>query len=185
LIFRVNDNYSRITLLTISTNAGNSQSTGLEMISDWQLTKWWRLYLSGNTYLFQLSNIEIATADQTQSVNFNLNGNLSFRLHQKWRMQWNTTYVSRTVTAQGNDTDLLLSNIGLKYSINPRWTIDFLLQNIFNDNRQTITTQGSRFYSSTEYSKYDRISQISVSFKINESGKSAKSIKTEYGEKDF
>lgn len=36
LIFRVNDNYSRITLLTISTNAGNSRSTGMEAIAEWQ-----------------------------------------------------------------------------------------------------------------------------------------------------
>lgn len=185
LIFRVNDNYSRITLLTISTNAGNSRATGLEMIADWQMAKWWRVYLSSNTYLFQLSDVENATVSNTQSVNFNLNGNFSFKLHEKWRLQWNTTYVSRTVTAQGHDTDLLLSNIGLKYSPNSRWTFDFLVQNIFNDNRQTITTQGPRFYSSTEYTKYDRISQLTVGFRLNESGRSAKSIKTEYGEKDF
>jgi outer membrane receptor protein involved in Fe transport len=185
LIFRVNDNYSRITLFTISTNAGNSRSTGLEMMADWGIAKWLRLYLSGNTYLFQIDNIEIATKNSTQSVNYNLNGNLSFKLHPKWRLQWNTSYVSSTVTAQGNDTDMLLSNIGINYSLNNRWTIDLLWQNIFDDNRQTITTSGSLFYSSTEYSKYDRIIQLNVRYRFNESGKSVKSIKTEYGERDF
>lgn len=185
LIFRVNDNYNRITLLTISTNAGNSRSSGLEMISDWQITKWWRFYLSGNTYLFQINQIENATTDKTQSVNYNLNGNMSFRLHSKWRVQWNTTYVSRTVTAQGNDTDMLLANIGLKYSLNKQWAIDLLFQNIFDDNRQTITTRGDLFYSSTEYTKNDRIVQFNVSYRFNESGKSVRNIKTEYGERDF
>lgn len=185
LIFRVNDNYSRITLLTISTNAGNSRSTGLEMLSDWQISKWWRFYVSGNTYLFQIKDIENATQRNTQSVNYNLNGNMSFKLHPKWRVQWNTTYVSRTVTAQGNDTDMLLSNSGVKYAIHPKWTVDLLFQNLFDDNRQTITTQGNLFYSSTEYSKYDRIIQLNVGYRFNESGKSIKSIKTEYGERDF
>lgn len=185
LIFRVNDNYNRITLLTISTNAGNSRSTGLEAVSDWQAAKWFNLYLSGNAYLFQINNIENATTDRTQSVNYNLNGNLAFKITPKWRAQWNTTYVSRTVTAQGNDTDLLLSNIGVRYSANKHWSVELLFQNIFDTNRQTITTQGNLFYSSTEYSKYDRIVQLNVGYRFNESGKSAKSVKTEYGERDF
>lgn len=185
LIFRVNDNYNRITLLTISTNAGNSRSTGLEMMSDLEISKWWRFYISGNTYLFQINNIENATTNRTQSVNFNLNGNISFKLHAKWRLQWNTTYVSRTVTAQGFDTDMLLSNVGLKYALNKRWTVDLLFQNILDDNRQTITTRGDLFYSSTEYSKFDRIIQLNLGYRFNEKGKSVRNIKTEYGERDF
>lgn len=185
LIFRVNDNYNRITLFVISTNAGNSRSTGMELMSELQLAKWWGFYLSGNTYLFQINDIENTMNSNTQSVNYNLNGNMSFKIHPKWRVQWNTTYVSRTVTAQGNDTDMLLSNIGVKFSVNKKWTADLLFQNLFDDNRQTITTRGNLFYSSTEYSKYDRIIQLSIGYRFNESGKSAKNIKTEYGEKDF
>ncbi|MDX2281584.1 MAG: outer membrane beta-barrel family protein [Saprospiraceae bacterium] len=185
LIFRVNDSYSRITLLTISTNAGNSRSTGMEAITEWQATEWWRLYFSGNAYLFQLNAIENASRDHAQSVNFNLNANTSFRISERWRIQWNATYLSRTVTAQGNDTDMLLSNIGLKFSISKRWTADLLFQNIFDDNRQRITTQGDNFFSSTEYSKYDRLIQLTLGYRFNEAGKSAKNIKTEYGEKDF
>lgn len=185
LIFRVNDNYSRITLLTISTNAGNSRSTGLETVAEWQAARWWRLYFSGNAYLFQLRNIENSTRDRAESINFNLNANTSFRLSEKWRAQWNATYVSRTATAQGNDTDMLLSNIGLKFSINKKWAADLLFQNIFDGNRQRITTQGMAFFSSTEYSKYDRLVQLTLGYRFNERGKSAKTIKTEYGEKDF
>ncbi|HRG43350.1 MAG TPA: outer membrane beta-barrel protein, partial [Saprospiraceae bacterium] len=110
---------------------------------------------------------------------------MSFKIQPKWRVQWNTTYVSRTVTAQGTDTDMLLSNIGVKFSVNKKWTADMLFQNLFDDNRQTITTRGNLFYSSTEYSKYDRIIQLNIGYRFNESGKSAKNIKTEYGEKDF
>jgi len=185
LIFRVNDNYNRITLFVISTNAGNSASTGMEALSEWQFAKWLNMYLSGNTYFFQIYGIENATKNSTQSLNFNLNGNISFKIHPKWRVQWNTTYVSRTVTAQGFDTDMLLSNIGVKFSANKRWTFDLLFQNIFNDNRQTITTQDHLFYSSTEYSKYDRIVQLNIAYRFNEAGKAIKNIKTEYGEKDF
>lgn len=185
LIFRVNDEYNRIILLTISTNAGNSRSTGMEMATDWQAAQWLSLYLSSNVYLFQITGIEIGIADYAQNLNYNLNANLNFKITPKWRLQWNTTYVSRTATAQGFDTDLLLSNLSARFNLSENWSADLLFQNIFDTNRQTITTRGPRFYSATEYGKYDRIVQLSVGYRFNEKGKSAKNIKTEYGEKDF
>ena len=185
LIFRVNDNYNRITLFVISTNAGNSRAAGLEFIADWQLTKWWRVYASGNTYQFMINDIEIGETSSTQSLNYNLNGNMTFRLNPKLRLQYDASYISRTVTAQGHDTDLLLSNISLKYKYSDKLSFDLLAQNIFDSNVQRITTQSPTFYSSTEYTKSDRIIQFSVAYRFNDSGKAAKTTKTEYGEKDF
>lgn len=184
-VFRVNDNYNRITLIRTYTNAGNTNSSGLEFTSDWQIAKWWRWYVSGNIYHLMITQIENAETDKTESVNFNLNGNFSFQLHKKVKLQWDAIYISRTVTAQGEDSDLFLSNIGLKYTYNKKLSADILFQNIFDSNRQTIMTKSKTFYTSTEYIKYDRILQLSVSYRFNEIGKAGKTIKTEYGEKDF
>lgn len=185
LIFRVNDDYNRITLFVISTNAGNSNATGLEFTADWQMTKWWRFYLSGNTYHFKIDDIPNTETQSTESLNYNLNGNMNFRLGKKWRLQYDANYLSRTVTAQGNDTDLLLSNISLKYRHSDRLSFDLLAQNIFDSNVQRITTQSATFYSSTEYTKSDRIIQLSASYRFNDTGKAVKGAKAEYGERDF
>ncbi|MCS6929154.1 MAG: TonB-dependent receptor family protein [Saprospiraceae bacterium] len=185
LIFRINDNYNRITLLTIFTNAGNSRSIGLTFTSDAPILKWLSLYISGNAYLFQIADIERGTTSKAQSINYNINANVQIKLNEKGRIQWNTTYNSRTVTAQGFDTELLLSNLSLRYTMHKNWTADLLFQNIFDTNRQTITNRGALFYSSTEYAKYDRIVQLTFSYCFNDSGKNTKGIKTEYGEKDF
>ncbi|MFN3664509.1 MAG: TonB-dependent receptor domain-containing protein [Sediminibacterium sp.] len=185
LIFRTNAGYNRIILLTVATNAGNSNATGLEVISEFQPAKWWRVYASGNVYQFSIRNIKISDRNQTQSTNYNLNGNMSFRVNPKFSVRWDASYLSRSVTAQGFDTDLFLSNIGLKYNFNKKVTADLIFQNIFNSNVQRITTQSPEFYSSTEYTKSDRILQFNLSYRFNENGKSSKNIKTEYGEKDF
>ncbi|MFN3852165.1 MAG: TonB-dependent receptor domain-containing protein [Spirosomataceae bacterium] len=185
LIFRTNASYNRIILLTISTNAGNSNATGLEMISEFQPAKWWRIYASGNVYQFSIRNIRISDRNQTQSTNYNLNGNMSFRITPKMNLRWDASYLSRSVTAQGFDTDLFLSNIGLKYNFSKKLSADLIFQNIFDSNVQRITTQSPVFYSSTEYTKSDRILLLNLSYRFNESGKSSKNIKTEYGEKDF
>lgn len=185
LIFRVNDSYNRITLYTISTNAGNSRSTGLELISEYEPLRWLSSFLSANAYWFRIRDIENATTDQAQSVNYNLSGNLVARIHDKWQASWSATYVSRTVTAQGFDTNLLLSNIQVTWQFHKLWLAGVLFQNIFNTNKQTITTYNQVFYSAVEYSKYDRLIQLSIGYRFNDSGKSARAVRTEYGEKDF
>ncbi|MFN4145103.1 MAG: TonB-dependent receptor domain-containing protein [Runella sp.] len=185
LIFRTNASYNRIILLTIATNAGNSTATGVEMISEFQPTKWWRVYVSGNVYRFVISNISIADRARTQSTNYNLNGNMTFKITPKLNLRYDASYLSRSVTAQGFDTDLFLSNVGLKYNATKKLTADLIFQNIFDSNVQRITTQSPVFFSSTEYTKSDRIIQLNLSYRFNDSGKSSKAIKTEYGEKDF
>lgn len=185
LIFRVNDSYSRITLFTIATNAGNSQSTGLEFTSDWQISDKIRLYASGNMYRFQLYNLKNSDVNNRQSTNYNLNGNFSYRFLPKLKWEWNTTYLSKSVTAQGYDTDLLLSNMSVKYSHSKKFTFDLIFQNMFNSNVQTINTQNNSFISSTQYGKYDRIVQLNINYKFNDNNKNIKTLKTEYGEKDF
>lgn len=185
LIFRVNQPYNRITLLTLATNAGNSQSTGLEAVSDWELGDKVKFYFSGNLFYFNISNIEISDRTSTGSLNYNLNSNISYRPADRWRLQWDATYLSRSVTAQGFNTDLLLSNIGVNYSINRNLSTDLIFQNIFNTNFQTINTRSFEFMSSTEYGKFDRIIQFSLTYSFNGKFKPSKQVKTEYGEKDF
>lgn len=80
----------------------------------------------------------------------------------------------------------MLSNAGLKYAFSKnKATLGLQLMNIFNTNIQTIQTAQANFYSSTDYTKYDRVLQISLGFHINDSGKKVKALKTEYGEKEF
>jgi len=101
------------------------------------------------------------------------------------KFQLDGNYISRTVTAQGEDGELFLANAGLRYLWSNKCTAGLLLQNIFNSNHQTIANKGTDFYVTTNYIKYDRVLQLSVSFRLNDNGKKGKAVKTEYGEKDF
>ncbi|MFN3939141.1 MAG: TonB-dependent receptor domain-containing protein, partial [Chitinophagales bacterium] len=185
MIFRVNDIYSRVTLYTIATNAGNSKSAGTEISSDWQISPNIRLYLSGNMYKFYLYDLVNAEASNTESLNYNFYGNFSYRFLPKFKLEWNASYISRTVTAQGDDSPLFLSDISLEYSITNRFRANVKYQNVFNSNRQTIHTENNNFTSTTDYVKYDNILLLSVSYKLNNLSGANKNVKTEYGEKDF
>jgi hypothetical protein len=76
--------------------------------------------------------------------------------------------------------------MGLKYNLKGnKGNLGLQVQNVFNTNIQTIVTQASNFYSTTDYIKYDRIIMLSVGLRLNDGGRKNKILKTEYREKDF
>jgi outer membrane receptor protein involved in Fe transport len=183
-IFRVNDIYSRTILWRTYTNAGTAFSTGVETSLNITLTSWWKLYASGNIFRFYVRGNPNGIETMQKSLNFNANGNTTFELSK--RLQWDATYIGRTVTPQGTDSDYFLSNMGLKYSFSGnKGNMGLQIQNVFDSNIQTIVTQASNFYSTTDYIKYDRLILLSVGIRLNDLGKKNKMLKTEYGEKDF
>jgi outer membrane receptor protein involved in Fe transport len=185
-VFRVNEIYSRTILGRTYTNAGNSQSTGMEFTTEIKATKNWKIYLSGNLYQFDVQGKFNGIETTQNSFNYNLNGNTVVDILPRLRFAWDINYLSKSVTTQGIDSELLLSNASLKYTLwKNKGSITFQAQNIFNTNVQTIQTQTKDFFSSTDYRKWDRVFQISLGFRINDRGQKVKSTKTDYGEKDF
>ncbi|UPK72475.1 TonB-dependent receptor [Chitinophaga filiformis] len=185
-LYRLNDNYSRITLLRVATNAGNATSTGIEVISEIKALPWLRFYLSANGYLLKLKGTVYEVAFLKNGLNYNTSANTTINLTKQLKFQYDFNYTSSTNTAQGNDTHLLLSNVGIKYNLfRNRTTLGLQLNNIFNTDIQTIATHGPLFFSATQYSKYTRALLLSIGFHFNESNKKVKSIRTEYGEKDY
>ena len=185
-VFRVNDIYSRTILWRTYTNAGTAISSGMEASASVKLTSWWKLYASGNIFRFYVKGNPNGIETIQKSLNFNANGNTSVDLSKNLRFQWDATYIGRTVTTQGADSDYFLSNMGLKYSFKGnKGNVGLQVQNVFNTNIQTIVTQASNFYSTTDYIKYDRLVMLSAGIRLNDGGRKNKIIKTEYGEKEF
>lgn len=185
-VFRTNYIDNRIVLGRSYTNGGDATSTGLEVSADIKATNWWRFYVGTSVYDFRVSNILNDANASKNSLNYTINANTSITINPTLRLQWDLNYVSATITSQGNDGGILLSNIGLKQNIwKNKGTIGLQLNNIFQSNSQKITTQSATFYSYTDYIKYDRVLQLSLGIRLNESSKKVKSTKTEYGEKEF
>jgi outer membrane receptor protein involved in Fe transport len=185
-VFRVNEIYSRTILGRTYTNAGNSQSTGMELTTEIKASKKWKIYLSGNLFQFDVRGKFNGIETTQNSFNYNFNGNTVFDISTRLRFAWDFNYLSKSVTTQGMDSELLLSNASLKYTLwQNKGILSFQAQNIFNSNIQTIQTQTRDFFSSTDYRKWDRVFLISLGFRINDRGQKVKSTKTDYGEKDF
>jgi Outer membrane protein beta-barrel family/TonB-dependent Receptor Plug Domain len=187
-IFRVNSIYDRTSLLRLFTNAGNTNSVGVELTANIKATKWLQFYVAGNVYEYMIQGNYYSASQNSNSVNYNLNANTTIDIIKNLKFQFDVSYLSRTVTEQGWDGHLLLANASLKYSVMKNsLSFGLKLQNIFNTNSQTITTQTPVFYSSTDYIKRDRILTFTVGYVFNQNDKArkVKVLKTDIGESDF
>lgn len=187
-IFRVNSVYDRTSLLRLFTNAGNTNSFGIEITANLKATKWLQFYLAGNVYEYMIRGNFTSALPNSNNINYNINGNTTIDITKHLRFQFDVSYVSVTATEQGRDDHLLLANASLKYSVmDNQLSFGLKLQNVFNTNSQTIAAQTPVFYTATDYIKYDRLLLFTVGYTFNEGAKSkkAKSLNTDVGEKDF
>ncbi|WP_245877936.1 outer membrane beta-barrel family protein [Spirosoma fluviale] len=191
-INRVNRVFADTILSRIFTNAGLTQRLGVELATDLKLTKSWKLYVGGTVYRFtqagQLFQNEVIF-DRAAWV-YSVNANSTVQINPTLSWQANVNYLSRRITAQGEDSRFLIPNMSVKKSLmNNRLTIMAQWQNIglgfLPTNEQRITTTGKDFYTSTNYIQEKDVFLINLSYSFRQVSKRAKLPGNEFGDKEF
>ncbi len=192
VVNRVNKVYADTILNRIFTNAGLARRMGVELAADLKLTPKWKLYAGGTVYrytqqgdLFE-NTLDIDRAAWVHSIN----ANTTWQLAPTLSLQANVNYLSRRVTAQGEDSRFLIPNLSLKKSfLDNRLIVLAQWQNIglgfLPTNEQRITTRGRDFFTTTNYIQERDIFLINVSYAIRQLSKRAKLPGSEFGEKEF
>ncbi|ADB36188.1 TonB-dependent receptor plug [Spirosoma linguale DSM 74] len=191
-INRVNRVFADTILSRIFTNAGLTQRLGVELATDLKLTKSWKLYVGGTVYRFtqqgQLFQNEVIF-DRAAWV-YSVNANSTVQISPTLIWQANVNYLSRRITAQGEDSRFLIPNMSVKKSLmGSRLTIMAQWQNIglgfLPTNEQRITTYGKDFYTTTNYIQEKDIFLINLSYSFRQLSKRAKLPGNDFGEKEF
>ena len=192
VINRVNRVYADTILSRIFTNAGLAQRLGVELAADLTLTKSWKLYVGGTVYRYTQAGQLFQNAlifDRAAWV-YSLNMNTTVQLSPTLTLQGNVNYLSRRITAQGEDSRFLIPNLSMKKSlVNNRLTIMAQWQNIglglLPTNEQRITTYGPDFFTTTNYIQERDVFLINLSYSFRQLSKRAKLPGNEYGDKEF
>jgi hypothetical protein len=105
-------------------------------------------------------------------------------------LQASVNYLSKRVTAQGEDSRFLVPNLALKKTfMDNRLTATLQWQNIdlgmHESNRQRITTWGEDFYTTTNYIYETDFFMVNLSFNLNQINNKAKLPTSEFGDKEF
>jgi ferric enterobactin receptor len=192
VVNRVNSVYNDTILNRIYTNAGLGTSWGLEAGTNWNIAKWWQVYGGGNLYHYKIKgalfNDEVNV--NTSSWIYSINANTTFKLSPTLQLQAALNYLSKRVTAQGEDSRFLNPSLSAKKTfLKGKMAASLQWQNIdlglLGSNRQRITTWGKDFYTTTNYIQETDIFLINLSFNLNQTSKKAKLPSSEFGEKEF
>ena len=192
VVNRVNSVYNDTILNRIYTNAGLATSWGLETGATLNPTRWWQLYAGGNVYHYKIKGSLFADQVKvnTSSLVYTINANTTFRLSPTFQLQWALNYLSKRVTAQGEDSRLITPGASAKKTfLKGKLAATLQWQNIdlglLGSNRQRITTFGKDFFTTTNYIQGTDIFLLSLSYNLNQASKKSKLPASEFGEREF
>jgi outer membrane receptor protein involved in Fe transport len=190
VINRVNSIWNDTILIRTFTNAGRSDAYGLETGFDLKPVKWWSIFAGGNLFYYQINGTVMNRKVDTHSLNYLVKVNSTFRITPEFTAQLTVNYTSPTVTAQGEDSDLLLPSATIrktllkgKASVSLQWSnIDL---GLLKSNEQVLATRGPGFYSATNYIQEVDVFRLNLSYQISGLTGKLRLTESEFGEKEF
>lgn len=191
LVNRVNTIYNDTILNRIYSNVGVGRSFGIELGAELKPADWWKIYAGGNLYNFEIDGQYEGDRINVSSFIYSLNAITAFDLSPTMSLQWTLNYISRRITAQGEDSEYFSPSLTLRKSFfNDRLTTTLQWLNmdmgLIRANEQSITTwKENEFYTTTNYVYEVDMVMLNLSYVINNSKNKAKFIKSEFGEKEF
>lgn len=149
-------------------NVGVSNSVGLESSLSYLLLKWWNTDLMANLFYFNLKGSYQNISYDRSSFSYNFRWNNYFTIKKNTKFQFNASYSSPIVTAQGKDKYILSFDAGFRQSLlNKQLEIGLQGRNIFGTVKRQSINSGPNFdYSRVNKPKAPSII-LSLSYKIN------------------
>lgn len=191
LVNRVNTVYNDTILNRIYSNVGQARSLGLEAGLELNPLPWWKLTAGGNVFRYAIRGTFDERPIDTQSWQYSINANTTFKITPTFSMQWTLNYLSERVTAQGEDSRFLSPNLTARKTwLDGRLTATAQWLNmdmgLLPTNEQRITTyRAGEFYTTTNYVYEVDVIMLNLSYRLNQPAGKAKFIKIEFGEKEF
>lgn len=189
VINRVNTIYNDTILNRIYTNAGDAQALGLEMSTTVYPVRNLQFYLGANVYNFRIEGQLFGDKINTSNTIYSINSNVNWQIMPTFSAQAALNYLSRRVTAQGEDSRFYNPSLTLeKNFLDKKLSLSLQWLNIdmgwLSSNEQRITTVRNDFFTTTNYIYEVDILMLGVRYQLNQVRK-GKTIKSEFGEREF
>ncbi|MCF8304389.1 MAG: TonB-dependent receptor [Bacteroidales bacterium] len=168
-ITRLQSPYDQQTMLMTFENLNSEESLGLELMLNSDITKWWKLNLSGTFYHFQV-NDEIEGQDiSRESDNWRTRMNSTFDLTKSTRLQASIYYNAPSVTIQGERSGFFFTSMAVRQDmLQNKLSLTLRMRDLFNTMEHEFIADQPTYYT---YNKRDRewpVVRFSVSYKIND-----------------
>ncbi|SHM83713.1 Outer membrane receptor proteins, mostly Fe transport [Cyclobacterium lianum] len=191
LVNRVNTVYNDTILNRIYSNVGNGRSIGMELGLELNPSSKWKVFAGGNLYRYRIQGSFDNRPINNAAWVYSINANTSFDFSPTFSAQWSVNYLSRRITAQGEDSDFLSPNLVLKKTfMDDRLSASLQWLNmdmgLLDTNEQRISTwREDEFYTTTNYVLEVDMVLLNLSYTLNPTRNKSRFIKSEFGEQEF
>lgn len=180
-------------LIRSYTNAGNNRAIGAELAGNIKITDWWKMYVAGSLYNFNINGEIFGFNVDQNSLNYALNANTNITITNNLKFYYTFNLQSATVTAQGQNDLYYMSDAVLSWvpSFIKNTTVSLKAEDLFNSNIKGLDTRGldvagnEIFYQETTYYRYGPVFELNIVYAFNKLNGKAKKIDSTFGKSEF
>lgn len=180
-------------LIRSFTNAGNSKSLGAELNLNIDAGRYAKFFLGGSLYNYIVQGDIFGYMVDNSSLNWSVKSNMNLNLSSELKFNLDFNLKSATITAQGKNDLLYLTNAALNYV--PKklkgWDFSLRVLDILGSNVEGLDTKAFNkngeeiFYQETDYFRKGGIFEVGINYTFNNKGKSAKKLDSTFGKEQF
>jgi outer membrane receptor protein involved in Fe transport len=149
-------------------NLNDDHSAGAELMVNWKFAKWLTVNSSFSPYFYAISGeINDLPVDE-QSFNWRTHLNTTFQITPTTRFQANTSYRSKTVSAQGYTNGYYYMNLAFRQDFFKRkLSATVQLRDVFGSVKRETFNTGENFNQRMLRTREPRVLTLTLSYKIN------------------
>jgi outer membrane receptor protein involved in Fe transport len=167
-IERVSSVYDVNVILHSVENIGTDYAYGAEAMLDWEPFDWLNLNLTGDAYDYRVEGVLYGAEFSRESFNWNARVNTTFKLGRSTRIQINGIYYSPSVSSQGRREGFYTTNAAIRQDLwNRRFAVTLQLRDITQTAKHEFTSEGSNFYSYTEFARKSPVVMLALTYNFN------------------
>jgi outer membrane receptor protein involved in Fe transport len=191
VVNRVNTVYNDSILNRIYSNVGDSRSYGLEFGAQLNPFEHWTNFIGTNVYYYSLVGSFDQRKVDSDGIIFSINARSAVRFWKSATLEFSLNYLSRRITAQGEDSRYYLPNLTLRKTfLDKRLSLTLQWQNmdvgLLHTNEQRISTsRDGEFYTTTNYIYEVDMVILNLSYTFSNANDRSRFIKSEFGEREF
>lgn len=159
-------------------NLNGEKSYGLELTSQYNLYKWWKLDFNFNFFQADIDGSNISDLYKRKTVSWFIRQTSRFTIAKSFDIQIRGNYEAPQKTAQGERLALYYVDFSMSKEVfTGKGTLNFNVSDVFNSRKFRNITRGETFY--TEGFSQPRMRQINITlnYRFNQ-GKGAKKVKS-------
>jgi outer membrane receptor protein involved in Fe transport len=150
-------------------NLDRDHSAGVELMLNARLMKWLNLNISGNYYYYKLESSGSSLGEiNNTSNNFDMRGNITFRIAKNSKLQLSGFYRGASVTAQGERKPFLVTSAAFRQDLfNKKLSLSFRVRDIFSTMKFEFTGYGDNFMSYNSFTHASPVFTLNLTYRIN------------------